>query len=88
MLHQLVNLLTRHMSLSLDIDTTDRTTVFQCTGKYTESTALYGLGYIDQFHTETGIRLVGTETIHGFLPRHTLQRNLHVHTDGFLKYKF
>ena len=71
------------MPLSFGIDTANGSAVFQCSGKYTESAAFYDFRYVLQFHAETDIRFVRAETVHGFLPGHTLDRQLYIHADLF-----
>ena len=38
-----------------------------------------------QLHSETQIRLVGTETVHRLLPGHSLNRKLYVHIQNFFE---
>ena len=71
------------MALPFGIDTANGSAVFQCSGKHTKSAAFYDFGNILQLHTETDIRFVRTETIHSFLPGHTLERQLYIHTNLF-----
>ena len=53
-------------------------------GAYTETAARYYGGNIRQLHAKTGIRLIGSKTIHGLLPGHTLDWKLHLKADCFL----
>ena len=45
-LNQCVDLLTRHMALSLCVDTTDGTAVFECALEYDELAVFDYIGYI------------------------------------------
>jgi len=84
-LNQFVNFLTRHRALSFCIDTTDTSAVFQSRSKYTESTVLHYIAYIMQFHSETHIRFVRTESVHCFLPCDTLDRKFHINVKHFFE---
>ena len=84
-LYQGVDLLSRHAALSLGVDAAHSAAVGQRTGEYAEAAVFYNIRYIFQFHAKTGVRLVGTETVHGFLPGHPRDGKLHVHTNGLLE---
>ena len=74
-------LFSRSSLITTNTYTTYGTAILKRTGKYAESTAFYNLRNIYKFHAKTGIRLVRTETVHCFLPWHTLQRNLYYSED-------
>ena len=75
----------KHLLLNVILMDTDGTTIFECSCEYGESAALYNFGYVTEFHAKTCIRLIGTETVHCFLPWHSRQRQCHIHTDCFLE---
>ena len=83
--HQLVNLLTRHCSLSFCVDTTDCSSVLNRPFEHNKFTVFHSLCHIHQFHTETGIRFVRTVAVHRFLPCHSLDRKLYIHIQNFLE---
>ena len=85
MLYKLINLLTRHLCLSLYIDTADRATVFKSSCEYSKATVLYHFRNIAKLHTKACIRLVRTKSVHSLLPRHTLKRNLNIHIYDLFK---
>ena len=76
--NQCIDFLSRHSTLSLCVDTADRTSIFQCTLKYNKLAVFYYIRYVFQLHAETQIRLIGTETIHCLAPGHTLDRKLQI----------
>ena len=80
--HQGIDLLSGHTGLSLHIDAAHRAAGLQGRGEHTEAAALHHLGHILQFQTETGIRLVGAEAVHGLDPGHSAQGQLHIQADG------
>ena len=80
-LNELVDFLSRHCALSLCVNTADRTAVFKCALKYNELGIFYGLGNINQLHTETQVRFVGTETVHSLFPGHSLDRELYLNAE-------
>ena len=80
-LNELVDFLSRHCALSLCVNTADRTAVFKCALKYNKLGIFYGLGNINQLHTETQVRFVGTETVHSLFPGHSLDRELYLNAE-------
>ena len=80
-LNELVDFLSRHCALSLCVNTADRTAVFKCALKYNELGIFYVLGNINQLHTETQVRFVGTETVHSLFPGHSLDRELYLNAE-------
>ena len=80
-LNELVDFLSRHCALSLCVNTADRTAVFKCALKYNELSIFYGPGNINQLHTETQVRFVGTETVHSLFPGHSLDRELYLNAE-------
>ena len=80
-LNELVDFLSRHCALSLCVNTADRTAVFKRALKYNELGIFYGLGNINQLHTETQVRFVGTETVHSLFPGHSLDRELYLNAE-------
>ena len=79
-----IYLLSRHRRLSLDIQAAYRAAVFQRRCKYTEAAASNRFRNINQFHAETGIRLIGTITVHRVYPFHSLQRKRDIQADRLL----
>ena len=84
-LNELVDFLSRHCALSLCVNTADRTAVFKCALKYNELGIFYGLGNINQLHTETQVRFVGTETVHSLFPGHSLDRELYLNAEHLFR---
>ena len=82
---QLINLLSRHASLSLGIDTANASAILKCTCKYCESTVFHYIRYIFEFHSETKIRFIRTITVHCFLPCHSLDWKLYIYIKNLFK---
>ena len=83
-IRQCVDLLAGHVSLSLNIDAADRTSVLHAVRKYAEAAVFHKFRYIDQFHAEAKIRLVGAEAVHCLGPLHAAERNLYLYAEHFL----
>ena len=50
-----------------------------------ESAVLHNISYIMKFHAKSHIRFVRAETIHCFLPGHSLDWKLHIHTKNLFE---
>ena len=83
--YKLVDLLTRHASLSLSVDTANASAVLKGTCKYGEATVLHNAAYIMKLHAKSHIRLVGAETVHSFLPGDSLDWKLHIDAKNFFE---
>ena len=75
----------RKISKALCADCAHIAAVFNGSVKDAEAASPDNLGQINNFHAETEVRLVGSETVHGFLPGHALNRKLYVHIETFFK---
>ena len=84
-LHQGVDLLTRHGSLPVSVDTAHGTACFQSIFKYGKFAAADHIGHILQFHAKTQIRLIGAESVHRLAPCHSRNRKLQIEITDFLK---
>ena len=84
-LYQLIDLLAGHGTLSLSVDAADASACLKRVFKHAESAVLHNFAYIMKLHTETHIRFVRPETVHGFLPCDPLDRKLHVHIQHFFE---
>ena len=84
-LNKLIDLLSRHCALTFCIDTTNTSAVLKRTCEYTKSAVFYDITDIMKFHTETHIRLVGTKTIHSFLPGNSLDRKFYIDIQNFFE---
>ena len=84
-LNEFVDLLTRHAALAFCVDTTNTSAVLKRTCEHTKSAAFYDITDIMKFHTETHIRLVGTKTIHSFLPGNSLDRKFYIDIQDFFE---
>ena len=83
--YQLVDLLARHASLAFRIDAANGTAGFQSIFEDCKFGIPDNVRNIDQFHAKTKIRFVGTETVHGLLPGHSLDRQGHFHAENLME---
>ena len=66
----LIDVLTRHLRLALDIQALDHTAILRACGEHAEATVLHHLGDIVEQHLKTHIRLIGAVLVHRVDPWH------------------
>ena len=81
----LIDMLTRHLRLTLDIQTLDHTAVLRTCREHAEATVLHHLGDIVEQHLETHIRLIGTVLVHRVDPWHPHDREFNVYIAQLLE---
>ena len=77
-INQLVDLLSGHATLAFCVDATDSSACFNRILKYNKFAVFDSLCHINQLHAETDIRFIRTESVHCFLPGHSLDRELYI----------
>ena len=89
MLRKLINVFTGNILDSiLCNDAANRTAAFNSRGKDTKTALLNNVADITQFHAETGVRLIRTETLHGLGIGHARQRQRNINVQNFLEHVF
>ena len=81
----LIDMLTRHLRLPLDIQALDHTAVLRACGEHAETTVLHHLGDIVEQHLETHIRLIGAVLVHRVDPWHPHDREFNVYIAHLLE---
>ena len=88
---KLLNLAARPIASRLRVDALHNTAIGSSAREHLEIAVLDKVGQIDELHAEADIGAVATEAIHRLFPRHTLKRELVLHTgsaEDFLKDTF